>query len=356
MKCDTLIVGGGLSGLSLASQLHAKGHDVFLVEGRDRLGGRILTDRSNGGYFDLGPAWFWQGQPRVALLAKRLTLEVFEQYAQGALSFEDEQGRLQRGRGFSSMEGSLRIAGGMAALVDGLAAQLPTDRVKTSWALRSLTKTEDGVIATSTDAQRITAQHVVLAMPPRVAAELQYTPALPDQTAAALNHVPTWMAAQAKAVAIYDTPFWRDEGLSGDAMSRVGPMVEIHDASTQTDGPFGLFGFIGVPAHARRNETVLKEAIIAQLVRLFGPSAAQPKSLLIKDWAPDSKTATQLDLEPLYAHPHYRSLDVDMALWDERVLLSGTETAPQFGGYIEGALEAADQTLAALLTKDASVN
>ena len=63
MHVRTLVVGGGLSGLSIASELHARGHAVHLVEARARLGGRILSSAvehaSSLAHFDLGPAWFW---------------------------------------------------------------------------------------------------------------------------------------------------------------------------------------------------------------------------------------------------------------------------------------------------------
>ena len=89
MQCETLVIGAGLSGLSVATQLAERGHDFLLVEARDRPGGRILTQRDGAGYFDLGPAWFWPGQPRVASLIDRLGLEWFEQYSTGALSYEN---------------------------------------------------------------------------------------------------------------------------------------------------------------------------------------------------------------------------------------------------------------------------
>ncbi|MGB2941593.1 MAG: FAD-dependent oxidoreductase [Candidatus Macondimonas sp.] len=58
MLIDTLIIGGGLSGLALAAQLAAQGRDFLLVEARDRLGGRILTRREGAAHYDLGPTWF----------------------------------------------------------------------------------------------------------------------------------------------------------------------------------------------------------------------------------------------------------------------------------------------------------
>jgi monoamine oxidase len=53
------------------------------------------------------------------------------------------------------------------------------------------------------------------------------------------------MAAQAKFFALYDSAFWVEDGLSGTAQRMVGPMVEIHDARTQS-GSAALFGFLGV--------------------------------------------------------------------------------------------------------------
>ena len=72
MRTETPIIGGGLSGLSLSSSLAAKGRSFRLLEARDRVEGRILTEGADGAYFDLGPAWFWPGQPRIAAEIERL--------------------------------------------------------------------------------------------------------------------------------------------------------------------------------------------------------------------------------------------------------------------------------------------
>lgn len=68
---DVLIVGGGLAGLSMADALHRAGRKFALLEARDRLGGRIKAARVGDSAFDLGPAWFWAGQPRIAALIDR---------------------------------------------------------------------------------------------------------------------------------------------------------------------------------------------------------------------------------------------------------------------------------------------
>lgn len=341
---DTLIIGGGLCGLGLAVSLHQQGRDFHLLEARDRFGGRILSPQVGEACFDLGPAWFWPGQPRMKQLTDRLGLRVFDQHAAGILSVEDEKGQVQRGRGFASMQGSWRVSGGMGAITTALKDTIPPARRTLKCAVTQVTKSDNGV-QVSHAGGTIHARRVVFALPPRVAATLAFSPALPAPTTAAMTGIATWMAGQAKAIAIYDTPFWRDAGLSGDATSRHGPMVEIHDACPDEGGPFALFGFIGVPPQARRDETELRRAISAQFARLFGPEGAAHHTLLLKDWAFDPMTSTIADLAPLYAHPHYDLPRAMTALWDGRLHFSGTETAPEFGGYLEGALEAGENTL-----------
>jgi monoamine oxidase len=347
----TLIIGGGLSGLALADALEARGEDYILLEARDRFGGRIMTERHGAGYFDMGPAWFWPGQPRIAALIDRLGLERFDQFADGILTFENERGQVQRGRGFASMQGSWRLKGGLGALTAALADRLPKTRKRLNAQVTKLTKYDDAVTATLSNGDTLQADRVVMALPPRVAATIEYTPALPQHAVQSMNGIATWMAGQAKAIAVYDSPFWRDEGLSGDAQSQFGPLVEIHDASPATGGPYALFGFIGVPPQGRADEQVLRQRLQDQLVRLFGPKACEPVKLYVKDWAFDSHTSTEADQAPLYAHPTYGLPHALSGLWDDTIHFAGTEVAPQFGGYIEGALEAAENVLSVFESK-----
>ncbi|MGZ0189175.1 MAG: flavin monoamine oxidase family protein [Alphaproteobacteria bacterium] len=337
----TLIIGGGLSGLALANALEVKDSDYLLVEARSRFGGRIKTEHHGGGYFDMGPTWFWPGQPRIAALIDHLGLEKFDQYAHGAQIFEDERGLAQRGRGFASMQASWRLRGGLAALTEALANRLPDPRKRLNAQVKTLTKTNAGITAVLCDGEVLTADQVVLALPPRVAARISFSPALPDEAAQLMQSITTWMAGQAKAVAVYDTPFWRDAGLSGEASSRFGPMVEVHDASLAEGGPYALFRFIGVPPQGLSDEQVLRQHLQAQLIRLFGPGAAEPVQLFVKDWAFDPHTSTEADKAPLYAHPAYGLPLALTNLWGNRLHFAGAEVAPHFGGYIEGALEAA---------------
>lgn len=345
-----LIIGGGLSGLALAEALETQGKEYLLLEARARFGGRIKTEHHGAGYFDMGPAWFWPGQPRIAALIDRLNLERFDQFSTGDLAFENERGQVQRGRGMSSMRGSWRLKGGLSAMTQALADRVPEQRKRLNVAVTQLTRTKAGVAAALSTGDTAEAQHAVLSMPPRVVANITFHPPLPDAAQTSLQNVPTWMAGQAKAMAVYETPFWREDGLSGDAQSRFGPMVEIHDASPAQGGPYALFGFIGVPPQNRINKEALHDSLIEQLVRLFGTKAASPRHLYVKDWAFDPHTSTNADLAPLYAHPRYGMPSNLACLWGNDLLFSGTEVAPEFGGYLEGALEAAENTLKSLET------
>jgi monoamine oxidase len=350
-EVETLIVGGGLSGLAIADALETQGRDYLLLEARDRFGGRISTGHVGDAAFDLGPAWFWQGQPRIAALIKRLGLKSFEQFSDGIQLFEDARGQVHRSRGFASMQGSLRVEGGLGAVTQALGDRLPDERKRLDAPVVSLDWEAERITATLSKGDRVRARTIILALPPRLAAEIVFTPALSDTILTWMRDVPTWMAGQAKAVAIYDRPFWREAGLSGDASSRFGPLLELHDASPATAGPCALFGFVGVPPQARADADALRQSICAQLGRLFGPQAAAPAQIFLKDWAFDAYTATPADRAPLYAHPVYGLPPALGDPWADRLHLAGTEVAPQFGGYVEGALEAAEYAVAALGTR-----
>lgn len=352
----TLIVGGGLSGLALADHLTQVGTDFLLIEAQDRLGGRIHGKTVEGQNFDLGPAWFWPGQSRIAALSRRFGLAVFEQYATGDLVFQDRSGAVQRGRGFASMQGSYRFAGGMTSLTDALARSVPSKRIMTGARLVAIETSRSGIVAEIVQdgtVRKIRAETIVLAVPPRVIAEtVSFSPPIDPALIRSMAAVPTWMAGQAKILAVYDTPHWRNAGLSGDAMSQRGPMIELHDASAASGGPYAIFGFVGVPADARiAHQQDLLHLATEQLVDLFGPEMAHPKDLILQDWANVPEISRAQDRVPVRSHPDY-GLPVEIRrMATQGIHFGSTETGQFFGGFLEGALEAAEMVAMDIATQ-----
>ena len=344
---DVAIVGGGLAGLALADHLQRGGVDYQVLEARDRLGGRVESAYCSGAAFDLGPAWFWSIQPLMLKLCQRLQLPVFEQHSAGDLLFEDAERRVHRGAGYASMEGSLRIEGGASALINALALGLPQERLHLGTPVREVASS--GQIALG-DRSLWQAERIVLAVPPRIAATLHFEPALDPSQRQLLTEIPTWMAGHAKLVAVYEEPFWRREGLSGDAMSRSGPLMELHDASPQSGQPGAIFGFYGVPAQIRRDHRdELVQASLAQLGRLFGAQAQRPVGTFLRDWALEPGIATEADLQPPAHHPVYGLPEQLDGLWADRLFFAASEMAPRNGGFMEGALEQAEAVAQQLL-------
>ena len=345
MDKEVLIAGGGLAGLAAAWQLHRHGVDVILLEARERVGGRAHTLNILGGHFDFGPSWVWPGQPTVAGLLTHFGLTTYPQYCKGESVIQQEDGTLRRDKFLKPMSGALRIDGGVGALVDALRADLPRERVQLNTVVRSFHADNEKVVVKTSGAgseKTVTAGQVAIAFPLRLAANCNYSPELGGKTRRQLSQVPTWMAGHAKFFAVYDLPFWRYEGLSGTALSRRGPLAEIHDASPNSKAaPYALFGFLGIDLAARSamTEQKLMDSILAQLVDLFGSVAGSPREVKIVDWSKDPFTATPADGRALSgSHPAYGVRLELSEPWQGLLRFIVTETAGTDGGLIEGAL------------------
>lgn len=362
------VLGGGLAGVYTAFLLEQRGvTDYVLLEARAALGGRILSlgpvaeqpIRAPTGIdrFDLGPTWFWPTlQPELDQLVETLGLQHFPQHETGDMLFERSPNQPpMRTFGYANSPPSMRMVGGMAALMEALQRRLRAESVFLGQTVVAA-QVEDGHVqmlcrdpngATST----VRAKQMLMALPPRLAqATIDFSPPLPAHIARQWQRTATWMAPHAKYVAVYETPFWRQAGLSGEARSACGPLGEIHDAS-MPGGSGALFGFFAVPVAARRGvpEQVLIRHCRAQLARLFGPQASHPSAEFLKDWALDDLTATAADQDPAGGHPSPPPANIPEGQWRDRLMGVGSEWSPQFPGYIAGAIEAARLGVEALL-------
>lgn len=365
MDTQAAILGAGLAGLNAARLLHRAGIDFMLFEARDRPGGRILTADESGqpaeDGFDLGPSWFWPGmQPAIGGLVAELGLASFGQHSEGEVVFERMSREApHRFPGMRQEPQSMRLAGGTAALIRVLMRDLPQNRLRFEARAVAMRLTNEGVELSiqhgDGSSEVVRSGQVVAALPPRILATLRYDPEPEPQVLRRWRETPTWMAPHAKVFAIYDRAFWRDSGLSGTAQSMVGPLAEIHDATTAS-GRAALFGFIGIGAQQRATlgEAALVTACVKQLARIFGPEAACPRATLYKDWAADPLTATSEDW--LSAdHPHGVADGWVSGPWTDRLTLAGSETSPREAGYLAGAVEASRRAIDAMTKRLAAV-
>ncbi|MBT2654515.1 FAD-dependent oxidoreductase [Bacillus sp. ISL-18] len=362
MNKPVIIVGAGLSGLRAASLLTEKGIKFWVLEARDRIGGRVLSasdpSRPDLGQFDLGPTWFWpQFESQIANLVKELNLETFEQYKEGEILIErfqikpPERCELKE----HSDEKWVRLTGGVQSLIDALAETIPSEIVELETRVKKILLNDAGDITVEAELsdgkrKKIPAGAVILALPPRlVARHIEFSPSLPQNLMNDIVEKPTWMAGQAKVVAVYDRPFWRESGLSGYVLSAVGPLEEIYDASPNK-GPGALFGFFGMPSEARKKmvqDNVLK-LVVGQLVKLFGSEAENLKAIFYKDWSSDSETTVEEDLSPLKNYQSYGPPPVE-GVWEKKIIFAGTETNSEFSGHLEGALQSAEKAVAEII-------
>lgn len=320
-----MIIGAGLSGIYAATLLQ-KDHNVTILEARDRIGGRVLTVDG----FDMGPSWIWQHQKHILQLIQENGLELFPQYTQGLALYDTPKG-VERFNPPPSAP-SARLKGGVIALLKALEKKLILDTIKLNSSVLSIVEDEN-ILLVKTDRQEYKADIVLNTLPPRLAIDsIDYSPPLTTELLQKLSIIPTWMGASAKCTIEFETPFWREQGLSGFGFSHVGPLGEIHDACT--DNKAALFGFF----HAQANDKS-EEAVKEQMFRLFGQNAKTIRKIYITDWTKEVYSSVKSDHKPMSAHPDYGH---DAKAYNNKLLFTGTESAFQDGGYLEGCVVAVE--------------
>lgn len=438
---DVVVIGAGFAGLTAARELVRLGHDVLVLEGRDRVGGRSLTGNVAGLPADLGGTFVGPTQDAILALAAELGISTCPTYHHGAnlihhhgwvRSYRGTIPRLsplalldiarlrwqfawiarrvplatpwtaQHARALDSQSLGdwlrsiratetahellaimarvtwgcepddvsmlhavryVRAAGGLDRMLDvkngaqqdrfpvgtqriaeTIAAELGP-RVMLNTAVREIHWHASGVTVTS-DHRRVDGRYVIVAIPPAHRTAITFTPPLPPEYDQLATHWP--QGRLSKAFVAYSTPFWRANGLSGMALSDVGPVFITFDVSPQVgpqgDGPGVLLGFVDarrfdeLPAQQRRDDA------LAAFASLFGDEALKPLDYIDYRWgaeefAPGGPTAAVPPGSWTRYGPWLRQ-PVGPIHW------AGTETADQWTGFIDGAVRSGQRAAA----------
>lgn len=441
IDCDVAVIGAGLAGLRAAERLAAAGLNCHVLEARDRIGGRLLSQRLDcGATIDLGGQWVGAMHQRVLDAARTHGLTLFPTYVEGESVFlidgqvrrrpglfpevdastqQDidramealdqlrrtidpqrpwaaEDARLLDGQTYASwlrehvsskaardalayialsvfsieahdlsllhflfyvsaaggIDNLINTHGGAQELrfVEG-AQQLPIrmaqalgERVICNAPVVSIEQHAGGVVVHAR-ALRMRARRAIVTLPPTLAGRLTYAPALPG-----LRDQYTQRAAMGsviKTMLVYDRPFWRDQGLSGLASSQELPISLTYDNSP-ADGSAGvLVGFLEADAGrewGQRDAAQRRGMVVDCMRRYFGEGVANYTQYVEQDWAqePYTRGAYGGYLPPGAWTSYGRAVREPVG----RLHWAGTETATEWSGYMEGALQSGERVAA----------
>lgn len=309
----------------------------------------LKSGQNAGASIDLGATWFWAGERHIEGLVQELGTATHPHYIHGDALYHDKPSS-QRIRGNPIDVESSRFTNSAASLTEALANQLPPESLHLSSPVRSIQITDTNAqVEYQGDGgtHSVSAQHIVLALPPALAAHhITFDPPLPDNVASVARQTSVWMGSIAKVVVVYDKPFWREQGLAGAAMSHLGPVREFHDISGPTGSPAAIFGFAPV---AQGSKAPTESQVVAQMQELLGREGGTPKEVIIKDWSNEEYTSPPgvqaLGSSRMFGHPVFQGPTVG-----GRLHWSSTETDKRSPGHIDGAIAAAKRTVQSIVS------
>jgi monoamine oxidase len=239
-----------------------------------------------------------------------------------------------------------RIVGGSQLIASGLAAQLG-DRVHLSTPVRRIEQRGDKVFVLG-DAQLVVAERAIVAIPPTLAARIVYDPPLPAFRDQLLQRLPA--GSVIKCNVVYDTPFWRDDGLTGQATRDRGPVKVTFDNSPPSGTPGIMLAFLEGEAARKLGRVHADErrlAVVESLAELFGPKARTPVDYVELDWSAEEWTRGCYGAHfPTGVWTQYgRALREPVG----RIHWAGAELATVWAGYMDGAVQSGERAAAEVL-------
>jgi monoamine oxidase len=297
---------------------------------------RNLATKAGRMLLELGIEAVWAAQPEDMSLLHVL----FYIHSAGSLEllFDTEGGAQQD-----------RFVGGSQRISILMAQELGRENVLLDAPVRKIARADHGVTVTA-DSATVRARRAIVALAPTLAGRIAYDPALPGFRDQLTQRMP--LGTVAKCMAIYDEPFWRAEGLSGQATSDAGPVRLTFDNSPPDGSPGVLLGFLeGRQARelGRLRADERRTAVVDSFARLFGPRAARPRSYVERLWADEEwsrgcygchmPTGAWTNYGPALREP------IGPLHW------AGAEYATVWNGYMDGAVRSGEETARAALER-----
>ena len=235
-----------------------------------------------------------------------------------------------------------RVVGGTIRIAETMAAQLG-DRVRLNTPVRRIVHDGDGVRVETTSGEVLAGRRVIVTLPPTLAGRLEYSPALPSWGDQLTHRLPA--GSVVKLYCVYPEPFWRADGLNGQAASDEGPVKVTFDNTPPSGTPGILVGFMEANdgrTWVRRPHAERRQAAIDCFVRYFGSQAADPVEYLERDWMAEeySRGCYGAHFTPgvWTAFGHALREPVGRIHW------AGAECSPVWNGYMEGAVRSGEST------------
>ena len=239
-----------------------------------------------------------------------------------------------------------RVVGGSQLIALRMAAQLG-DAVWLEAPVQRIIHSADAVTVEST-AATVRGRRAIVAMPPTLAGRIAYEPPLPARRDGLTQRMA--QGSVVKCMAIYPEPFWREDGLSGQATSADGPVSVTYDNSPPDGSPGVLLAFLEAGAARRAadlSQDERREVVVGCLARFFGPRAARLEFYVDKAWAADPWSAGCYG--GFMAPGAWRANGPALYAPVGPIHWAGAETATAWNGYMDGAISSGERASQAAL-------
>lgn len=340
-KTDILIIGAGLTGLTLAYYLKDLNISFKITEARPTIGGRIKTKyNTNQAPIELGATWLIEQQVAAIKLLKELNIPVFKQYYGKTAIYQPNQ--MQAAQLVKLPENnavSYRVENGTYSVIKALAEKLPENSIDCNQSVQSI-KTHNGGLEIEATTYKYHCKHVIATLPPSLFSKTITTePSLSKDIKQLMLNTHTWMQDSIRVGITYKNAFWQNKNTSGTIYSSAGPIQEFYDHSNANNSLFALSGFINSKSSDYTRDQ-RKALIIKQLQTFYGDQALEYDSYEECVWKDEKQTLvgneTFLMPQTNNGHPLYQNTYLN-----NRLFIAGAETSPVFSGKMEGAITSA---------------